>query len=117
MRLAFFSKGDGKGPSNLGLHNGQLAQCPDSPNCVSSQANPLDKGHYIEPLQCTVKPEQEKVVIMKSGPDYIHTEFTSKLMRFVDDMEFSFPREPLIDIRSASRLGYGDFGTNRKRIN
>ena len=30
----------GKRPSYLGVHDGKLAPCPRTPNCVSSQADP-----------------------------------------------------------------------------
>ncbi|RQW79161.1 MAG: DUF1499 domain-containing protein, partial [Methylococcus sp.] len=38
----------GERPANLGVTNGTLTACPDSPNCVSSQAG--DERHRIEPL-------------------------------------------------------------------
>jgi uncharacterized protein (DUF1499 family) len=38
-------------------------------------------------------------------------------MGFVDDVEFvANPVQHAIDVRSASRLGHGAFGVNRKRI-
>jgi uncharacterized protein (DUF1499 family) len=48
---------------------------------------------------------------------YLHYEFTSLLLRFVDDVEFLFDDETrTIHFRSASRTGYGDFGVNRSRM-
>ena len=48
---------------------------------------------------------------------YLHFEFTSKLLRFVDDVEFVFDDESkTIQFRSASRIGYGDYGVNRDRM-
>jgi uncharacterized protein (DUF1499 family) len=48
---------------------------------------------------------------------YLHYEFTSLVMRFVDDVEFLFDDETrTIQFRSASRTGYSDFGVNRKRM-
>ena len=40
----------GKRPQNLGHGTGRLAPCKTSPNCVSSQADPSDKEHYIAPI-------------------------------------------------------------------
>ena len=38
-------------------------------------------------------------------------------MGFVDDVEFVLATEQMvIHVRSAARLGYSDFGVNRKRI-
>ena len=35
---------------NLGLSQGRLANCPESPNCVSSHADMSDEVNYIDPL-------------------------------------------------------------------
>ncbi|GAB1722476.1 MAG: hypothetical protein NTNFB01_13720 [Nitrospira sp.] len=48
---------------------------------------------------------------------YLHYEFTSFLLRFVDDVEFVFDEgSKLIQFRSASRTGYSDLGVNRRRM-
>jgi uncharacterized protein (DUF1499 family) len=110
-----------------GLRNGQLAPCPSSPNCVSSQS--ADEKHRIEPLSYDVSTSdvmaQLKEVInsMKRSriiteeDNYLHSEFRSALFRFVDDVEFYLDNEEnIIHVRSASRIGYHDFGVNRKRV-
>jgi len=117
----------GTRPVNLGVHNGKLAPCPASPNCVSSQGS--DREHSIEPLRYTGSPGEamdrlKKIVIsMKRSRiitetgSYIHAEFTSALFRFVDDVEFFLDeRAAVIQVRSSSRIGYSDLGVNRKRI-
>jgi len=117
----------GPRPQNLGVRNGALAACPDSPNCVSTQAK--DARHTIEPLRYDTSREQalqRLTAIMRSWPrtrivtttaDYLHVEFTSALFRFVDDVEFFFDdAAKTIHFRSASRLGYSDLGVNRKRM-
>ena len=54
---------------------------------------------------------------MKADDRYIHVKFTSRVFRFVDDVEFCFDAEPKkIHVRSASRMGYFDFGVNRRRV-
>jgi uncharacterized protein (DUF1499 family) len=117
---------EGRTP-HLGLVNGDLKQCPGSPNCVSSQAN--DPEHAIAPLAYQdgraeayarlrrVLTEMKRTVIITEKEDYIHAEFRSFLFRFVDDVEFYFPSaQKLIHVRSASRVGYSDLGVNRKRV-
>jgi uncharacterized protein (DUF1499 family) len=107
--------------------SGSLSTCPDSPNCVSSQ-NP-DGKHAVEPLRYGGTAEQAKrllietllgmkrVRIVKVEEQYLHAEFTSALFRFVDDVEFLLDdEEKTIHVRSASRIGYSDFGANRKRV-
>jgi uncharacterized protein (DUF1499 family) len=114
----------------LGIENGQLTQCPTTPNCVNSQAE--DKKHYIEPILTTGTPLEVKNTILKilnelkrskiivAEDNYIRAEFTSKVIRFVDDVEFYFSdtksKEMIINVRSASRVGHSDLGVNRKRI-
>ena len=118
----------GKLPPDLGIKNGQLAQCPDSPNCVSSQADPADKEHFIAPFSYSDTKEsavarllavlaaEKRVTISEQTADYIRAEFRSAWLGFVDDVEFYFPDQAQVEVRSASRLGYSDLGVNRKRI-
>jgi uncharacterized protein (DUF1499 family) len=117
----------GTRPSTLGVHDGKLAPCPESPNCVTTFA--IDKTHAIEPLSYTGTMDQAKQklsavinsmprtkIILDKG-DYLDAEFTSFLWRFVDDVEFVFDDGvKTIQFRSASRLGSGDMGVNRNRM-
>jgi len=126
---AIFFSCSGTRPSNIGVKEGVLAPCPSSPNCVSSQAPVSDKVHYIAPIKYSgtladAKKRLVKVIesmkrarIVTARDDYIYAEYTSALFRFVDDVEFYFDdAKKLIQVRSASRLGYGDLGVNRKRV-
>jgi uncharacterized protein (DUF1499 family) len=55
--------------------------------------------------------------ITQEEPGYIHAEFSSRLFKFVDDVEFVLDGEmQRIDYRSASRIGSYDWGTNRRRM-
>lgn len=105
----------------------QLAQCPSSPNCVSTQAT--DEGHAIAPFRYRKSRAEAKEALkdivrtlsrtrlVEEDESYLHYEFTSLLLRFVDDVEFVFDDETkTIHFRSASRTGYGDLGVNRKRM-
>lgn len=51
---------------------------------------------------------------------YVYAEFESKLMGYIDDVEFYFRPDSdsssTVEYRTASRLGEGDFGANRNRI-
>jgi len=59
--------------------------------------------------------KRARIITMKDH--YIHAEFTSAFFRFVDDVEFYFDSEAkIIQMRSASRIGYSDFGVNRQRM-
>lgn len=111
-------------PDNLGVKDGRLAPCRRSPNCVSSQANPADREHYIAPIRVQgdamaavrrAVQAMPRTKIIREEPDYLYAEFRTKLLRYVDDVEFWFDGTA-IQVRSASRLGRRDFGVNRKRI-
>jgi uncharacterized protein (DUF1499 family) len=117
----------GERPSDLGVQDGKLAPCPSSPNCVSSDAT--DRKHAIEPLALAALPEaawtqvrealgaMARVEIVEDTGDYLHAECRSALLGFVDDLELHLrPEDGVIAVRSASRLGYGDLGVNRRRV-
>lgn len=117
----------GKRPSTLGVKNGLLAPCPFSPNCASSDTG--DSGHHVTPFLLALPPEKAWAVarelvsamarthIVTERPDYLHAECRSFLFGFVDDLELHLrPSEGIIAVRSASRIGYSDFGVNRRRI-
>ena len=120
----------GTRPDNLGVRDGRLAPPKRTPNNVNSQADRnADAEHYIEPLRYSGDAAQAwaalrrvidgmpRVKVVKSEPDYLYAEFTSKLMGFVDDAEFHLDENAgAIQVRSASRLGRRDFGVNRERI-
>lgn len=104
-----------------------LSPCPSSPNCVSTQAT--DPSHIIAPFQYkrsraeaketlkTVLTTLPRTKLVDEDESYLHYEFTSLLLRFVDDVEFLFDETTkTIHFRSASRLGYSDLGVNRKRM-
>lgn len=122
--LAVLSK-SGKPP---GLVAGKLSMCPDKPNCVSSEQH-NDAVHYLEPvaLQSAASPDPLTVitaviadmggVIQEQDGGYIAATFSSPLFGFVDDLEIRVdPGKRLVQIRSASRVGHGDAGVNRKRV-
>ncbi|MBE0582420.1 MAG: DUF1499 domain-containing protein [Desulfofustis sp.] len=115
----------GTPPNDLGVRDGRLADCPASPNCVSSQLD--DRRHHIEPFTFPDAPEQafprleqllaerRDTTIVTRRPGYLRVEFRTTL--FVDDGEFLLDgRRRVIDVRSASRLGYSDLGKNRSRL-
>ena len=119
--LPLLSACAGEPPQNIGALNGRLADCPDSPNCVCSFE--ARESHYIEPLEANLSQVQQVLMglpearIVSSTGNYLHAEFSSRLMGFVDDVEFLYdPQTEVTHVRSASRLGYSDLGVNRKRI-
>ncbi len=103
----------------------QLADCPPTPNCVSSLASndakkvealPIDRANIQASWQKLQKAIQQAGgrILIDDG-HYVHAVFTSTLFRFKDDLE-ALLNEDHIDIRSASRAGKSDLGQNRKRV-
>lgn len=122
-------KFSGTRPKDLGVKEGKLKSCPSTPNCVCSQGSVSDTQHYIEPLNYDGTPQeamaklkqviqsQERTEIIEETSNYIYAEFTTKLMGFVDDVEFFLDEgAKVIHVRSASRLGKSDLGVNRQRV-
>jgi uncharacterized protein (DUF1499 family) len=106
---------------------GQLAGCPDSPNCVSSQAERQEQK--VEPLRYSGPAEEAKLrlrvaidglpgtKVMQDDRIYLHAQFKTFVFGFIDDVEFLIDdAQKVIHVRSASRIGYSDLGTNRRRV-
>ena len=96
--------------------------CGDKPNCVSTQDTRAE--YNLTPFTLTDSANIDAIeqialelpgakTAVKEG-NYLRIECTSKIMRFVDDLELKIEGDQLI-VRSESRVGYSDFGVNRKR--
>ncbi len=134
--LAMLSAGS-RQPEELGVADGKLRACPDSPNCVSSQATnasqrvepfawppagerrepgPIPASTAIQYLADVVA-EVPRGKVIRQTDNYLHAEFTSLIFRFVDDVEFfADDGAGVVQVRSASRVGRSDLGANRRRV-
>jgi len=121
--FAFNNSYAGRGTGGKGI----LSPCPSSPNCVSSR-DP-DPARRVDPILFTGDPvsvwsrlrkviaEMKGARIAEEEMGYLHAEFRSALFGFVDDVEFRMDEAAgRIDVRSAARSGYFDFGVNRRRV-
>lgn len=123
-------------PGDLGLRDGRLKPPSRTDNSVSSQAA-LHSGAgadyaRIEPIRFdpatrdgaaaltaigAIVLKMPGARIVQSGPDYLYVQFQTRWLKFVDDAEFAvIGSEPVIHVRSASRIGRKDLGVNRARI-
>ncbi len=106
-----------------GLVNGKLQSCPDSPNCINSEAltiSPINiskiETKLVWSLLQKVINEQDGDIQSKST-DYLSAIFISDIFGFIDDVEARLDLEAkVIHLRSASRSGYYDFGVNARRL-
>lgn len=124
----------GTPPKDPGVRDGRLQPPSVHPNSVSSQASlypghPQHQGADIAPLAlrgdgpATLARINEIIAgmqgarVVRDDGDYLYVQFTTPVLKFVDDAEFWFdPVNKVIQLRSASRLGRRDFDVNRKRI-
>lgn len=124
----------GRAPTDLGARDGRLKPPSDTPNSVSSQADlypnhPQRAYAAIAPLAYAGDADEAlrrlaavllatpRCKLVTQHPDYLYAQCSTALLRFTDDVEFWLDRSAhLIQVRSASRLGQGDLGANRARV-
>jgi len=110
-----------------GVDGMTLKPCPETPNCVSTQADRESQKMEPIPFEGTADDARQRLkTIVESLPrtriveerdNYLHAESRSLVFRFVDDIEFVLDEAAgLIHFRSAARLGTWDFNVNRKRM-
>ncbi len=108
---------------------GRLAACWSSPNCVSSQADPTDAQHHVAPLPVHGDPA---TALDRIGAVLIALPGAASLQRsghhlriacdtpsglYTDDVDVLLDASAgVLHVRSSSRIGYGDLGANRARI-
>jgi uncharacterized protein (DUF1499 family) len=115
------------GKTNVDRNHSKLLPCAEKPNCVSSQSENISS--YVDPVHYCVSNQKlgmhlkelidamPRTTIVESDSRYLQVEVRSAVFGFVDDVEFIFGNPPgVLHIRSASRVGYWDFGVNRSRV-
>ena len=104
----------------------RLAACPRTPNCVSSQES---GASFVAPLAFSdsasaafarlqrILSSLPRTRIVETRENYLRAEVRSRVFRFVDDIEFHIDvAAGRVHVRSASRVGFSDFGVNRARV-
>jgi uncharacterized protein (DUF1499 family) len=106
----------------------RLDPCPQSPNCVSSQA--WDPDQRVAPftfagdapdalaaLEALIEADPAATIVERRSGLYVRAEYRSRWLGFVDDLELLADDEGgMVHVRSASRRGWYDFGVNRRRV-
>lgn len=100
--------------------------CPRRQNCVSSRES---ERHHIAPFNARllgagaierlrrILEAMPGTRIVTAEARYLHAECVSRVFRFVDDIEFCVDADAnVVHVRAASRIGYSDFGVNRRRV-
>jgi uncharacterized protein (DUF1499 family) len=114
-------------PDGLGVKEGSLAPCPDTPNCVHTGlrhpegtqpillTEGIEHGALVDRVQAVVE-AMPRLSIVTRADRYLHAEERSRFMRFVDDVELLLTDDRELIVRSASRLGRSDLGVNSRRV-
>lgn len=134
LLAARFGAFAGRMPGDLGVRDGKLKAPSRTPNSVTSQADLWPEAPQRDyariaplPLAGDAKASIARIAevveglpgarIVERRDDYLYAQFTTPMMRFVDDVEFwADPAAGVVQVRSASRVGRKDFGVNRARI-
>ena len=103
-------------PSTAMASHVELKPCIQVSHCVREELKVDNIDSPYEKVKSIVE-NSPRTKIVESDGDYLHAEVTSRIMKYVDDLEISFsPEKNNLLIRSESRVGDGDFGVNRKRV-
>lgn len=101
----------------------RLNPCPTTPNCVSSDATKASQsipGFHLAtdrtwPELLAQVATSPRARLAAKDETFAHFVFTTRLLRFRDDVHLEL-RGREVALRSCSRTGTSDFGTNRRRI-
>ena len=93
-----------------------LKPCLQISHCVLEEWDVDKIQQPLSEIQIILENTPRTKIVELDG-DYIHAEVQSRIMKFVDDLEVTFDKNTnQLMVRSESRVGDGDFGVNKKRI-
>jgi len=96
---------------------GRLSSCLIETNCVLAQWEFANLNQSYDKL-IKIAAQIPRTIVLEQSNNYWHGVCRSLIFRFPDDLEIlKLPNEGLIEVRSASRIGLGDLGVNRNRVN
>ncbi len=101
----------------IGLDNlDDLPNCKMKSHCVFVDLEVINvEEAFAKSMQILDSVPRTKIV--EQNDSYIHLEVTSRVMRYVDDLEIkAFPDKGILQVRSESRVGVGDMGVNQRRV-
>ena len=103
-------------PSKSYASHIELKPCIQISHCVREELSVENISEPFESIKQIIE-NTPRTQIVENDRDYLHAEVTSRIMKYIDDLEVSYiPENNRIIIRSESRVGEGDFGVNKKRV-
>ena len=97
-------------------NNDNLSDCKLKTNCIFQtwKVDDSEKA-FIELIQ--ILENTPRLEIINKEKDYIHAIATSRIMKFIDDIEIkNLNKDNIFQIKSSSRVGIYDLGVNKRRV-
>ena len=108
-------------PINLNAYelvniDNNLSECKLITNCIFQTWKVDDpEKAFIELIQ--ILENTPRIKIINKEKNYIHAVATSRIMKFMDDIEIkNLNEDNILQIKSSSRLGIYDLGVNKRRV-
>ena len=97
--------------------NNILVACSNQENCVFEKWKVSDANESFKELIDILK-NTPRIKIINITNDYLHAVATSRVMKYIDDIEIKkSEKDNILNVKSKSRIGFYDLGVNKKRIN
>tara|TARA_B100000700_G_C14997393_1_gene834550 strand:+ start:747 stop:1157 length:411 start_codon:yes stop_codon:yes gene_type:complete len=94
----------------------ELPKCVVVSHCARETWMVSEVGESFKKIIKVVE-SMPRTKIIEQSDSYIHAEVQTKWMRYTDDLLIkAIPEKRIIQVRSESRVGIGDNGVNKKRI-
>ena len=99
------------------IDNNILGACSNPNNCVFESWKVTNADQSFKELIAILK-NTPRIKIIKINEDYLHALATSRVMKFIDDIEIKKSKKGnILKVKSKSRTGFYDLGVNKRRIN
>ena len=93
-----------------------LSECKLITNCIF-QTWKVDDSEKAFTELVQILENTPRLEIVKKDKNYIHAIATSRIMKFIDDIEIkNLHQDNIFEIKSSSRLGFYDLGVNKRRV-
>ena len=97
--------------------NNILDACSNPNNCVFESWKVTNANASFKEL-IDILNNTPRVKIINIKEDYLHALATSRVMKFIDDIEIKkSEKDNILKVKSKSRTGFYDLGVNERRIN
>tara|TARA_Y100001933_G_scaffold144419_1_gene143068 strand:+ start:175 stop:564 length:390 start_codon:yes stop_codon:yes gene_type:complete len=93
-----------------------LSACKLITNCIFQTWKVEDAEKAFTDL-IQIMENTPRLEIIKIEKNYIHAIGTSRIMKFIDDIEIkNFNKDNIFQVKSSSRFGIYDLGVNKRRL-